>query len=543
MKNKIILTLFVVVVAATSCKKYLNINTDPDTTQVPSNSSVFPAMLAGIPRGIQYDARYVGKYIQNFHEAGNNAQNVWDRMGYVSGSDAGGDIWRQAYYGLGKNLEYVIENGKQKNQNDYVGAAMALKAFMFQNATDFHGEIIWAEAFKEGEIYFDFDPQEIVYRGIDSLCRVAITYLEQAEGTKSTNTLSLGDYAYNGDVTKWKKFVYGILAHNYGHLTNKNFYKPDSVIKYVDLSFASGADDFLIPFDATKNDDTNFWGTYRNNFGTFRQSNFIVKLLDGTTLAGNNSLANRDPRITHMLTVSNDSIYRGVDPGTGDPFSAVTTGANARKRVPVMWADSTYANPSASVFSSSTGKYLFKDKAVMPVMTYSELQFIKAEAAYRQGAKPLAYTAYLAGINAHFDFINRNYGGLRGASNIFNIAAISTAQRNAYLASANVKPNANELTLSDIMLQKYIALWGWGYVETWTDLRRYHYTDLDPNTGLQVYRNFNLPASLDPSNLGKPAYRFRPRYNSEYVWNLEQLKLYGGDKIDYHTYETWFSKP
>jgi hypothetical protein len=75
-------------------------------------------------------------------------------------------------------------------------------------------------------------------------------------------------------------------------------------------------------------------------------------------------------------------------------------------------------------------------------------------------------------------------------------------------------------------------------------LRRYHYNvDVDPVTTAPVYKNFNLPTSYFANNLNKPAYRFRPRYNSEYVWNFEQLKKLGADKLDYHTYETWFSKP
>ena len=67
MKNIFIKTILFsfLLMSFAGCKKYLNINSDPDTTQNPSNSSVFPAMLAGIPRGVQYDARYMSKYVQN----------------------------------------------------------------------------------------------------------------------------------------------------------------------------------------------------------------------------------------------------------------------------------------------------------------------------------------------------------------------------------------------------------------------------------------------------------------------------------------------
>lgn len=548
MKQRLYIAGFLLTVLfASGCKKFLNVNSDPDTTQAPSVSSVFPAMLAGIPRGIQFDARYVGKYIQNWNTMANNNNDVWDTHSYIANSDASGDIWRQAYYGLGKNLDYIIVDALRDKRYDYAGAAMSLKAYMFQTATDYHGEIIFKEAFKENTYYFKYDTQDVVYQGVDSLCRLAIKYLEMAEAVKSTNTLALGDYSYNGDVTKWKRFTYGILARNWNHLSNKSSYNADSVIKYCNNSLTGLADDFLIPFDASKNDDTNFFGPYRDNLTLFRQSNFIVQLLDGRTLAGTNWAVNRDPRISHMLSASADTSgtnnggYRGVSPGLGDPLSASTTGVNFRRRVPVLWADSTIGNPSAGAFLDN-GKYLFKNKAVMPVMTYSEIQFIKAEAEFRKNNRDAALISYTNGINAHFDFINKSYGSLRGASNIFTGAPITTAQRSAYLASNNVKKTGATLTMTDIMLQKYISGWAWNWVETWVDLRRFHYTDLDPQTGDQVFKNFTLP-TLAAVNLGNPVQRVRPRFNSEYVWNLDQLRLFGGDKTDYHTYEMWFSKP
>ncbi|HEX6915169.1 MAG TPA: SusD/RagB family nutrient-binding outer membrane lipoprotein, partial [Chitinophagaceae bacterium] len=220
MKIKIIATglIATLLISSTGCKKFLDVNSDPDTPQEPSVSSVFPAMLAGIPRGVQYDSRYLGKYIQNWLTSSNGNNDTWDRHGYVFGSDVSGDIWRQTYYGLGKNLDYIIDKGKKTGQNDYVGAAYALKALMFQLATNYHGEIIFREAFKENTYYFKYDTQDVIYAGIDSLCRLAIQYLDVA--ASQPNTLALGDYTYKGDVSKWKKFTYGLLARNWNNLSN-----------------------------------------------------------------------------------------------------------------------------------------------------------------------------------------------------------------------------------------------------------------------------------------------------------------------------------
>ncbi|MNL55945.1 hypothetical protein D3C87_1793980 [compost metagenome] len=110
-------------------------------------------------------------------------------------------------------------------------------------------------------------------------------------------------------------------------------------------------------------------------------------------------------------------------------------------------------------------------------------------------------------------------------------------------ATAIVPAAAADLTLTQIMCQKYIAQWGWGHLETWMDMRRYHYTDADPATGKQVYLGYVFPTTLYSDNAGKPAYRIRPRYNSEYVWNRDALSVIGGLATDYHTKQTWIVQP
>jgi hypothetical protein len=172
-------------------------------------------------------------------------------------------------------------------------------------------------------------------------------------------------------------------------------------------------------------------------------------------------------------------------------------------------------------------------------MTASEIQFMKAEAAFRKGDKALALAAYTKGINLSFDFLISDY-----ESRIPTVSKITTASRDAYLSKTAVLPtNPANLNLSMIMLQKYIALYGYGFSETWTDLRRFHYVDLDPATGKQVYAGFNIPTPLTPFNNGKPVYRSRPRYNSEYLYNIPALQVIGALAPDYFTKEQWFSQP
>lgn len=553
--KKILLILLSGSLLISSCKKYLDINSDPDTPQQPDPTSVMLAMYPAAADAVQFDGMWLGGYTQMFHarSVGTtiDALNDFDKHGYNSfTADRAARYWRQAYYGLGKNLEYCISEGTRKKQWTVVGAAQALKVYIFLSTTNMHGEIIWSQAFNEDSIFFRYDNQDAVYRGLDSLSRVAIVNLSRGtEVDPASQPLSRGDYVYNGDPAKWTKFTYGLMARIYNALTSKAEYisqYADSVIKFTGLSMSSGADDFLIPHDASRNADANIFGTFRDNLSLVRQSDYIVRLLDGRVFTGANTIfANRDPRISHMLSASADTTngnggYRGAIAGSGDINNA---NVNTRIRVPVLWGDSLNANPGAANFAARPGKYLFQNKAVCPLMTYSEIQFMQAEAYLRKNNSASAYTAYRNGINGHFDFINR---GAYPRSNVilYNTVSITAPQRATYLASGNVKQAAAALTLGDILQQKFIALWGWGFVETWVDQRKVHYTDTDPATpGIQIYSGMVVPtgSNLFVDNGGLFVQRVRPRYNSEYVWNIYRPAI--TNLSTFHVIPCWFSQP
>ncbi|HWR94677.1 MAG TPA: SusD/RagB family nutrient-binding outer membrane lipoprotein, partial [Flavobacterium sp.] len=145
----------------------------------------------------------------------------------------------------------------------------------------------------------------------------------------------------------------------------------------------------------------------------------------------------------------------------------------------------------------------------------------------------LALAAYKKGIEASIDFVNLN----TIVSTTYPITStITAAEKSAFLSNVNVVPTEANLTMSHIILQKYISLFGFGDLEAWTDMRKYHYDTVN------IYKTMAFP-TLFADNGGKLTYRVRPRFNSEYVWNFPALQAIGGDKVDYHTVEMWYSKP
>jgi hypothetical protein len=530
---------FLGVVLSSCTKKLDEAYLNPNAPVKVKPSELLPPIQYQMAINLQEDYMYVGTTVQNFALrqvfgttgllTRDNTITRHERMGYFPNVDNSGAIWRMHYWNLGQNLNRMIEWAAEGNQWDYVGAGYAIQAWSWLSLTDYHGEVILDEAYNTSLLAFKYNTQDNVYAHVRNLCKLALENLDKP--------VSGGDFAaadqwfYGGDINKWKKFVYGVMARSYHHLTNKASYNADSVIYYCDKAMQTPAEDASYKYvGGPVNNQNNYWGQFRANNVNLRQSKYMVELMTGVnpTFAGVD-----DPRRWYMLSTCpspNFDVMNGLEATKGElPFAVALRPNNFYGHSAVPTVD--------------TARFIFRNNAEFPFMTSSEMQFMKAEAAFKKGDKPTALNAYKQGISQHFDMLLNKYN-----VNIRPARAMTAATRDAFLLNPAVVPGvAGNLTLSMIMQQKYIALWGYNILETFTDLRRYHYTDLDPATGQQVYRTFTPPQGTDlwPDNGGptKYTYRIRPRFNSEYVWNIAELAKFGGDLLDYHTKEMWFSLP
>ena len=526
MKRINILIIALVLITSVGCKKYLDVNTNPNGPSSADPALYLPSILTNFALGVQFDARLIGPYTQNFLRA--EANQTYNLHGYVRSSDFGGDLWRNVYWKGGQNLEDVLRISREQKRWDILGAALALKAWGWQNLTDYHGEIIVSEAYDPTKSTFNYDDQEFIYNEVKRLANEAIQELSKTGDGVGSVLFSRFDLMYKGDRLKWLKFAYGLLAVNEHHLQKKAaLYNADSVIYYVNNSFETNADDAIVPFEGVSSANANFFGPIRQNLNFYGQSEFIVGLMDGTVLGV------PDPRRRIMLAPSGDGQFRGLDVMAGQS----TTVSGTPEGVPNLYGTRLSAAPP----TGTVGRYLFRNDVGFPLMTYAMLQFIKAEAAFLKNDRATALTAYTNGVNAHMSFVQTGMTGkgatVSGATYSFGSDPAFAGEKTTYLASPTIIPaSAADLTLSMIMLQKYIALWGYGFIETWTDLRKYDY---DP----AVFTSFALPTTFFTDNNGKPAYRVRPRYNSEYIWNIDALTAIGGFDADFHTKKMWIQLP
>ena len=342
--------------SVTSCNEFLDVNENPNGPQKVSANLYLSPMLHWVVTSPQFDGRFVARYTQQLTLPG-TALSSWDRMGYDPSSDNGAQQWRDVYWILGQNLVDMTNLAEAEERWDLLGVAKLLKAWGWQVTTDLHGEIIVKEAIDQSKFLFNYDTQEYAYQEILKLLDEAIVLLQRTDGSVNQAYLARTDKIYNGDRTKWLKLAYGMKALSLNHFSRKSSYKPADVIAAANLSFSSGADDPLLKFPGTQNDDINFWGRTRGNFNAYRQTRFVVDLMNGTQFGGI-----VDPRMSRILSPSPDGLYRGLD------VNVIGFGALTAAQQP----NNVYGYPGTGGLALP-GRYIFDDKARLPIMTYSQV--------------------------------------------------------------------------------------------------------------------------------------------------------------------------
>lgn len=599
-----IVTVFTLL-SAVSCDSYLDVNKNVDAPDwVEPNLRLAP-ILAYLQANY-WDMRMVGSMCQYFTGGATSTGAATVPLTYGAQMDANrssdlAEVWKMVYYMWGQNLENMISDGKKMNQPLYAGLGLALKAYGWYELTSLHGEAPCKEFLDPNRQVFDYDSQEYILNQSISWAKQAVTILNQVDNTVYPSSLSKNDLMYSGDKTKWLYFAHGVLAKIYMTMSTKNAAYLDSAITEVNASMKSSADDATVRNDATGiSANSNFFGVLRANISNvYSQSDYMVDLMTGREKY-------YDPNTGNYVTGTYATKQYITDTETVDPrafcyFGVDLSGASAMPTPDKTLAQSIVgtnvgASPQVSVFGSTyapgaavqgKGRWLFRDDAPYVVMTYAELQFIKAEAQFRKGDKGGALTTFQGAVAASLETTKRYIvagslvsGSLSGTTRKGYTGDIVTsaqydALKNSYLSSQYVNGlTLSNFELSHIMMQKYVALYPWG-LDTWNDLRRYHYDMVTPSNGVpvsgtswtattvyhksdvdpaRVYKGFYLyPANVTnrkgqfvTTNLGSPSYRLRPRYNSEYMWNksaLDKLTPISGLALNYETSMIWFSLP
>ena len=333
MQNKLLKSFIFIglvgVIGTMSCSKkiedaYLNPNAavvEPIESILSGVIGSFTAFFssAGTGYGVQADGILLGRYIQ-YWGSQTNGEN-YGQMGGTVNSDNTGSIWAAVYYGQGQNVNKIIQWGTEQEKWDYVGVAWAIRAWGWLELTQEYSDAVLKEAFNTNLSQFKYDTQPEFYDSCRAVCFRALGFLNRTDGKVSQANLAIGDaYFYNGDVNKWKKFVYGILARSYINLSNKTLFTTnkyaDSAIKYANLAMTSNADNAMVKvMGGLTSAVNNYFGPFRGNIGTIRQASYVADLMSGNNSGAFTNVP--DPRRWYMLRENNNKTFKGFTVWTG----------------------------------------------------------------------------------------------------------------------------------------------------------------------------------------------------------------------------------
>jgi hypothetical protein len=158
--------------------------------------------------------------------------------------------------------------------------------------------------------------------------------------------------------------------------------------------------------------------------------------------------------------------------------------------------------------------------------------FIKAEVLLRQGQSGPALQAYKDGIKAHLDMMQAKLTEWKSAGwKNPDMWPMDAAEMNAYLSSTAVCQNAGQLTMADVMLQKYLAM-GCS-IENWNDMRRFNFSTGNIGSFGVVYPGYDRgplfagQAQITGSSKTDPTYwqrRWRLPASLELAYNTTNAK-------------------
>lgn len=468
LKNLILGTAVIVLLAVTSCEKYLDININPNAP----TSAPIPQVLTNVTVNVGFTGgsdmhRYSSLIIQQF--AGQNAPGTQSReyaRYQIQPTDVN-TLYSNLFANQLQDIEYILKNSQ--GSPHYSGVAKILKAHIYSQAVDIWGDLPFTEAFKAPEINQPkVDKGEDIYKAIVALINEGIT---EVKATTSLLSPSGNETIFKGDRVKWEKFANTLKLRLFLRYSAKDatFAKAqlDALIASNVPFMTSLADNFQMDFvDATasQNPIHQFENTRSDQFFP---NKFFVDLLNSTS----------DPRRPTYFTdfPFGSGTYKGATPldAQSFAFSRMHTFLRGELKRPLV------PDAQGRVPANPNNNTAYTGAAPIRLLTFAEYNFIRAEHALRYGAgAAAALPFYQAGIRASM-----------------TMAGVSAANQDTYILANGLLNGLNlEENVAKIITQKYIANYGVA-LEPWNDWRRTGYPVLVP-VDASIAAETAIPRSL-----------------------------------------------
>jgi hypothetical protein len=474
--------IIILLLASASCDEgFEEMNTNPNAYTEPVIGNLFTySIIRTAGTGTADRNRVMIKHVSGLMQYMASLQTFWYGEKYLY-HDQGGNYFENAYEFHLKELQqifpFVEDNPEQVNQ---YAMARIWRVYVMHRITDIYGDIPYSEAskgFTQGVFKPKYDPQSAIYADM-------LKELEEAAPQLDPGKPSFGaaDVIYGGDVTKWRKFAYSMMLRLGMRLTEVD---EAMAQEWVQKAIAGGLmqsneDISLLEHvdghPNTRNQDA--WELQRESFPPSAQG--LAKVKISKTLI--DMLQNRnDPRLP---------FYAHLWDGTTDPV--------LQKGLPNGQDDATisnvipgWSNDMLKGYSEPNNKTIANMNSPSVFLSYTEVEFLLAEAALRGWKSGSAEAHYNAGIRASMEATTLYPGEV----------AIDPATIEDYL-TAQTLTGTQEEQMKMIHTQMYLSHFMWlDFFEAWSNWRRTDYPELVPvnypgnDTGGVIPRRLRYPQS------------------------------------------------
>lgn len=423
----------------TACSDFNAINKNPDLLETVNPGTMLDPVLydMAIYNWQRYNS-FTGELMQY---SSSSSSGGYSR--YYFTESAGTGVWSN-YYTCLSNIKEIEKQAAVYNVPNYRAIALTLQGWVMQMLVDTFGDVPYSEACRaeEGITQPAFDDQRSIYTAIiEGLKEANDLYDESTALTYNTS----GELLYGSDVAKWHKFNNSLLLRVLLRAGETDQLK--SILENPDMYpvFESNDDGALLSIS----------GTFPQEGPVTRPQDFYIAR-SATQFFVDNLNAWGDPRVALFTTPTEAGEYVGVPSGYETAPDYDVSGLNVAIATAPMKIN---------------------------LMSYAEVEFIRAEAAQRGIiASSEAGPAYNRGVQAAIE----QWGVEMPAGYLDNPAA------------------AYDGTLERIMLQKYYALFFCDQ-QQWFEYMRTGLPAIPRGDGVpdgnEIPHRLLYPASLQRSNM------------------------------------------
>jgi hypothetical protein len=422
---------FLAIAILPSCKKYLDVNKNPNSATKPPITGLLIGTTQHTAMNVFRVANTTSYYVQ--YLANTSLAGATDTYEPIDASTT----WTYLYDNM-TDLYDLQKLGEERGAFQYQGVAKIMMAMNLQLAHNLWGSVPYSNAFTGDVLTPTYDDAETIFATCLTLLDDGIVLIQKA-GPPENNLSEAGDLIHHGVVGAWIKSAHALKARLLNQLSKTPQYNTADIFAELDAAYKSAADDaFINTFDIRNPWDSLAVDNAALNLDGWLSTNYI-NAMNGTTYGI------FDPRLPLTASLTKFGDYRGTRNG-GD-----RVGSGTKKEESYIDLNGYY---------SSTNSPLY-------IITYEEMKFIEAEAAFRSNDLPRAYAAYIEGITANM-----------------NKMGVAASARDAYINDLSVSVGEANLTLGLIFKEKYKALFLMPV--TWDDARRFDYG----------YKEFQLPLNV-----------------------------------------------